>query len=108
MKIHILYRGYSFVGSGTFIMKGGTISGNQATEGGRVYVSGIGTLIKTGGTIYGNDGSINQNTASPTPGIAGHAVYIAPGSFFANGGYRNTTASPDVNLSTESQDNWNR
>jgi len=96
-----------YVGGGTFIMKGGTIGGNQATEGGGVYVSNNGTFIKTGGTIYGNDESINQNIASNPAGIAGHAVYIAPGSLFANGGYRNTTAGPNVNLSTDSTDNWN-
>ena len=44
--------GVSVGGTGTFIMNGGIISGNTASNGGGVYVAGIFTMNE--GTIFGN------------------------------------------------------
>jgi hypothetical protein len=58
--------------NGTFMMVGGTISGNTASSGGGVYAyQGIN---KTGGIIYGSDGGGNSNIATNGDGY-GHAVY---------------------------------
>jgi hypothetical protein len=47
-----------YVDGGTFIMKKGTISGNQNGCGGGVYVINGGTFTMNGGVISGNSGSI--------------------------------------------------
>jgi hypothetical protein len=71
-----------YVANGTFIMNGGTISGNTASYyGGGVCVNG--------GTFTMNDGTISNNTAS-----AGGGVYVTNGTFTMNGGaISNNTAS---------------
>jgi hypothetical protein len=78
---------------GTFIMNGGTISGNTGTSinnFGGVSVAG-GTFTKTGGIIYGSDASL-KNTAMGGDNY-GHAVYINNGAK-----KRNTTAGTGVTL----------
>jgi hypothetical protein len=72
-KVTTLQRGGGVtVDGGTFIMKGGEISGNKAPKGGGVLVLS-GTFTKTGGMIYGsNEGSDKKNTATSGQG---HAVY---------------------------------
>jgi TolB-like protein len=68
------------MGSGTFTMSGGTISGNTASNGGGVYVSG---------TFNMNGGIISGNTASN-----GGGVYADLGTFNMRGGtITNNTAS---------------
>jgi hypothetical protein len=60
--------------SGTFTMSGGTISGNTAPNyGGGVYVSG-GTFTMSGGTISGNTASL------------GGGVFVSGGTFTMSGG----------------------
>jgi uncharacterized repeat protein (TIGR02543 family) len=58
--------GVTVAGSGvTFNMSGGTISGNTAGyEGGGVEVNTGGIFNKTGGIIYGKDGGSNSNTVT--------------------------------------------
>jgi hypothetical protein len=80
----------------TFIMEGGTINGNAATEwgGGGVLVNENGTFAKKGGTIYGD------TDATHTPGSAentatnggGHAVLLRGGK------RRNDTAGTEIKL----------
>jgi hypothetical protein len=86
-----------FVPYGTFIMNGGTISGNTATSsssfsqasirGGGVYAKG-GTFTMNGGTISGNTAT---STSTPTSGNAyanthGGGVAAAGSTFTMNGG----------------------
>ncbi|MCL2319156.1 MAG: hypothetical protein FWC45_03660 [Treponema sp.] len=96
--------------AGEFIMTGGTISGNTALyAGGGVYVNMGGTFSKSGGTITGNDVGENQANYAGT-GSSGHAAYVASNS--TQGGdrlvdrIRNSTARPEINLNSESNDNW--
>ena len=63
--------GVHITDNGTFIMNGGTVSGNTALGGGGVFVSD-GTFTKTGGVITGSD-SEDGNAASQSDG--GSAVY---------------------------------
>jgi hypothetical protein len=67
-----------YIGSGSFTMEGGTISGNVNTAsgsaGGGVYVSG-GSFTMEGGTISGN-----------TASYGGGGVYVGGGSFTMEGG----------------------
>jgi hypothetical protein len=58
---------------GTFIMNGGTISGNSARKGGGVYVGDGGTFTMSDGTISGNTGA-SANT--------GGGVYVGDGGTF--------------------------
>ncbi len=93
-----------WMGAGTFTMNGGTISGNTATgDGGGVYLQKGSsydlTFTKTGGTIYGSGEGANSNTAAG----GGQAVYYYTTTVTR---YRNTTAGPDVNLSSGSATNW--
>jgi len=80
---------------GTFTMTGGVISGNTTTGNGGGVSAQLGTFTKTGGTIYGSGEGANSNTAT-----SGHAVYVSASR------YRNTTAGPEVNLSSATADNW--
>jgi hypothetical protein len=101
--------------SGTFNMRGGTITGNSAQQGGGVSVSG--TFNMTGGTITGNTadgygggvdvwgifnktgGTISGNTASTLGGVNyGKEVYAHSSSGEVKK-YKETPASPSVNLS---------
>jgi len=73
------------VNGGTFIMNGGTISGNKATgnyggTGGGVYV-GSGTFTMTGGTISENEAISNNND-----GGCGGGVVVSSGTFTMTGG----------------------
>jgi len=77
------------VEGGTFIMNGGTISGNSAPSGGGVRVLS-GMFTKTGGTIYGSDGGDSKNTATSGNG---HAVY-----FDVDRISKNETLGPKDNL----------
>ncbi|MDR2632524.1 MAG: hypothetical protein LBC51_02745 [Treponema sp.] len=99
------FGGGVYVGSGTFTMSGGTISGNSApgyySSGGGVYVDSGGTFTMSGGTISGNSasggggvsvsvygtfrmsgGTINGNTAS----VNGGGVHVFGGTFIKSGG----------------------
>ena len=101
-----------WAGLGTFIMNGGTISGNTAGDGGGVYGS---TFTMNGGTISGNTargngggiyvrynyssftktgGTIEQNQAKNNR--SGHNVFVA-----SDNKRRNSTAGKDVNLNSE-------
>ena len=89
-----------YVGSGTFDMYGGSITGNTSQEGSGVYVSGGGTFNLYGGSITGNKatdngggvyvhgtfnmygGSISGNRA----GTYGGGVYMSYGTFNMYGG----------------------
>jgi predicted outer membrane repeat protein len=65
---------------GTFTMSGGTISGNEAGNGGGVYVADAdSTFNMIGGTIGGS--AANKNTATN-----GGGVYVASGTFILSGG----------------------
>jgi fibronectin type 3 domain-containing protein len=73
-----------YVGSGSFTMEGGTISGNSASSayGGGVYIES-GTFTMNSGTISGN----TVSTSSSSPYYAsGGGVYVAGGRFTMNGG----------------------
>jgi uncharacterized repeat protein (TIGR02543 family) len=81
---------------GTFVMSGGTISGNTTTAsysyGGGVYVASSGAFTLTSGTISGN-------TASGSTYGCGGGVYVAnDGTFTMSGGTisSNTTAAGGI------------
>ena len=81
--------------SGTFTMNGGTISSNTANiySGGGVYVGSSGTFTKSSGIIYGSNASAAlKNTASRD----GHAVYV-----YSSSKKRDTTAGEGVSLDSE-------
>ncbi|MCL1931996.1 MAG: hypothetical protein FWF55_09275 [Treponema sp.] len=77
------------VDNGTFDMRGGIISQNQAVYGGGVRVLS-GTFTKTGGKIYGNDDTAGDEKNTAT-GHQGHAVYFGDN----NGNNRDETAGLD-------------
>lgn len=62
------YGGGVYVNGGTFTMSGGTIAGNNASQGGGVYVSSYATFEMSGGAISGS--SVN------TDGGTGGGVYV--------------------------------
>jgi uncharacterized repeat protein (TIGR02543 family) len=79
----------------TFIMTGGTISGNSAEYGGGVYVWNDSTFTKqSGGTIYGSNASSTLKNTATSGDDYGHAVYVnsSPSKL------RNSTASYGVTL----------
>jgi hypothetical protein len=87
-----------YVGEGSsFTMTGGSIGGNKANLGGGVIILEGGSFIKTGGTIYGNNGGNNANII--TDGGTGAAV-------MAGNKVRETTAGDNINLNTDTDDNW--
>jgi len=65
-----------FANVSTYIMEGGTISGNTANNGngGGIFLHNTGTFTKTGGTIYGNNETDVKLRNSANNG-RGHAVY---------------------------------
>jgi hypothetical protein len=78
-----------YVGSATFTMHGGTISGNKGGDlGGGVYVSFTGTFRIVTGTIYGLD-EVNVSLKNTTgdfgaalyndTGTAQHGTFSGPG-----------------------------
>jgi hypothetical protein len=74
-----------FIDQGTFIMEGGTISGNRARTGGGVYMTGDGaTFVMNSGTISGNTAKYNGSGS----GEYGGGVYMADAGckFYMNGG----------------------
>jgi uncharacterized repeat protein (TIGR02543 family) len=70
------YGGGVYINSGTFIMRGGTISGNTAT--GSNYVSGGGVFVSSSSSFIMYGGEIAGNTAS--------SYYICGGGGVMNGG----------------------
>jgi hypothetical protein len=101
-----------YVGGGTFTMQSGTISGNTSSSyGGGVYVVGSnGTFTKTAGTVTGYaDDTVNGNVVKNGSGVVinnrGHAVYVY-NSTSSLVKLRESTAGPGVNLSTNSNENW--
>ena len=64
-----------YVDGGTFVMNGGTISGNSARSGGGVHMYS--------GTFTMNDGTISGNSATS---YDGGGVYVYSGTFNMNGG----------------------
>ena len=94
-------RGGGVYNGNSFNMRGGTITGNTAREyGGGVY----GSLAKTGGTITGyNSDPSNGNVVKDGEGVLarrGHAVY------YSSDRRKETTAGPDVNLSSSNSNGW--
>jgi uncharacterized repeat protein (TIGR02543 family) len=90
---------------GTFIMSGGTISGNAASSsstysyGGGVY-AGNGMFIMSGGTISGNTASSASSSSSFTYSYGG-GVYAGNGTFIMSGGtIRGYTASSSSSSSS--------
>jgi len=68
--------GVCVFGSGSFTMKGGTISGNTAPiSGGGVDVDTGGTFTIQGGTVYGNVGIPLGNICNG--GLSGAALYVS-------------------------------
>jgi len=98
------------VGSGTFTMNGGTISGNKVdadssnydggTNGTNIQAIGGGVYVSTG-TFIMNNGTITDNTAfSDNFPAAGGGVHINNGTFtLVNGTISNNTADSRANLS---------
>ncbi|MDR2730746.1 MAG: hypothetical protein LBB81_07610, partial [Treponema sp.] len=113
------YGGGVCVISGSFTMTGGTFMRNAANAasngvakntygyGGGVCVYLTGTFSKSGDTIiYGNDALDSLRNGAQTNG---HAAYRLGFSLLGIPTYyRNTTAGPDVNLSTSSTSGWNQ
>ena len=106
------------VNSGTFNLYGGTITGNKATKGGGVYVTGTGskfnmyggtitdnTATNGGGGVYVSGGtftmngnaSVTSNEATDQYNGTGGGVYVVDGTFTMNGGTitKNTASSTD-------------
>jgi hypothetical protein len=84
-------------------MSSGTITENNASRGGGVYVYS-GTFSKSGGIIYGdtdNTVGTNENTATSAASGAGHAVYDNAGAR-----YRDSTLVTGDNISTSLPANW--
>jgi hypothetical protein len=84
-----LYGGGVYVGSGTFTMRDGEISGNTSSfYGGGVYVDS-GTFTMSGGTISGNTVSSSSYSSN------GGGVYVGGGTFTMSDGeiYGNTSYS---------------
>ena len=95
-----------------FTMRGGTITGNTTNGygGGGVHVGHyLNNFTKTGGTITGYSTSTNGNVVKDSGGNAvsrrGHAVYCN-GSNVRGDYRRETTAGPEVNLSSSINANW--
>jgi uncharacterized repeat protein (TIGR02543 family) len=74
--------------NGTFIMNGGTISGNTYAggEGGGVSWSGYGGGVFVDGTFIMNGGTISGNTAGGFDGEGGGVVVNRNATFIMNGG----------------------
>jgi len=87
----------------SFSLQGGTITNNTAREkGGGVFIESFGNLNKTGGTItgYASDpvnGNVVVDGSSNVLARMGHAVYAN-----SSGKRKETTAGPNVNLSSNS------
>ena len=100
-----------YIGMASFTMHNGTITGNTASAyGGGVYTNGWGTFTKTGGTITGFNTGNNSgfNKVHDGTGIIarrGHAAYVES-SFLISMKRKETTAGPNVNLSSDSAVNW--
>ena len=92
--------GAVYVSGATFTMEGGTISGNNATDGGGVYYERAGSFIMSGGTISGNTATgngggvfVNNSAYNPPPdfkmsgtaliqgndAVQGKGVYVSGG-----------------------------
>jgi hypothetical protein len=82
--------GVYVIGSGTFNMNDGTISGNTtANSGGGVYVGNNSTFTKTGGTIWGYDTSEPNNSNSNVVKDSNNAVKLDSGhAVYLDGTYK--------------------
>lgn len=65
-----------YVSGGTFTMTGGTISDNEARNGGGVYLAGASDMYMTGGSIAGNALCTRGNSGQ------GGGVYVGAGCIF--------------------------
>jgi len=89
------YGGGVYIASGSFVMNGGTISGNISSAsygssdntayGGGVYMAS-GTFTMNGGTISDNTSSASYSTTSCYPNAYGGGVYMSGGTFTMSGG----------------------
>jgi len=79
--------------SSSFIMSGGTISGNTAPKGGGVYLTG-GSFTMSGGNISGNTAIDDSKTGY------GGGVYLTGGSFTMSGGNISGNTCGSVPLDT--------
>jgi hypothetical protein len=79
--------GVYVAGGGTFIMNGGSVSGNRLT-GTSVDLSGAGVYVASSGTFTMNGGSVSGNSLTGTyVNLSGAGVYVASGGTFTmNGG----------------------
>jgi len=97
--------------NGTFTMNDGTVSGNTAKEsGGGMYLY-KGIFAKTGGTITGYDSdTFNGNAVKDGSGAvkngSGHVAICITDESEAGRKRKDTTAGPEVNLSTDSAAGW--
>jgi len=64
---------------GTFFMNGGTISGNMAQNGGGVYVDIVGIFNKNGGSISGNTATVTGASLYVTNGGSTNVPGFTPG-----------------------------
>jgi uncharacterized repeat protein (TIGR02543 family) len=95
------------VGSGSFTMEGGEISGNSSWRGGGVAVYDS-SFSKTGGLIYGDtnntfgDGNLTDNTATSGNTGGGHAVFYTVYADSLTEYYRDATlyAGDDIDTDT--------
>jgi hypothetical protein len=86
------------MGRGTFNMRGGTISGNSAPNGGGVVFWNGGGLQISNGTIYGTNGGANANTATST----GAAVHVIDGGVMY-GTFVGNTFTPNDTIFTSTE-----
>jgi len=102
------YGGGVNVGSGTFTMSGGEISGNTSSSnysyslGGGVYV-GSGTFTMSGGEISGNT---STNSAAASTYSLGGGVYVGSGTFIMNGGEISGNTSISAAATTAASTNY--
>jgi hypothetical protein len=88
--------GVCVMGSGTFIMNNGIISGNTSSEGGGVHSAGI--FIMKGGTISCNTATNNgMKFNGMKVGTSGGGVYITYGTFTKTGGTITGYTSDTIN-----------
>jgi len=80
-----------FVDGGVFNMKGGTIFGNEAYTGGGVYVGEGGSFNMSGGIIVGNDPLLNDGDPNYAAVSGTAALYVEVGATALYGSFANGT-----------------